>query len=104
VREGLGKFARCQPVCGSISWAYGSSGLASAGSFPRGAEVAAGLAAPDDVQYAVQYERVPFGILVGVDGRPEPQEGVAGGYLPVGLQQPGQRLGGWRLVEVQSVE
>jgi hypothetical protein len=33
VRETYGKLPRCQPVCGFISWAYSSSGLAQAGSF-----------------------------------------------------------------------
>jgi hypothetical protein len=37
VREGLGKFPRCQPVYGSISWAYSSSGLAEAGRFSHSA-------------------------------------------------------------------
>jgi hypothetical protein len=37
VREGPGKFPRCQPVYISISWAYSSSGLAQAGRFSHSA-------------------------------------------------------------------
>jgi hypothetical protein len=38
-----GKFLRCRPACGSISWAYSSSGLAQAGRFSHSAPVLVSL-------------------------------------------------------------
>jgi hypothetical protein len=41
-------FLRCQPVCGSISWAYGRNRLAQVGGFSHGA-LGARLASPISV-------------------------------------------------------
>ena len=57
-------------------------------------EVAAFLPAPDDLEQPVEDRAVPAGVLVRADRGQVPEERVAGGHLPAGVQQPDQRPAG----------
>ena len=47
---------------------------------------------------------MPAGVLLRADGGQVPEEWVAGGHLPPGVEQPDQRDGGGSLVEPGGVE
>jgi hypothetical protein len=60
----------------------------------RVVEVTALLSAPDELEHPVQGRRVPAGVLFRRDRGQVPDERIAGGHLPPGLQQveePGGR-------------
>jgi len=69
-----------------------------------GVQVAAFLAAPDELQHPAEDRGVPAGILLRADRRKVPHERVPGGHLPSGVKQPDQRDSGRSLVEPGGVE
>ena len=69
-----------------------------------GIEVAAFLAALDELEHPVEDWSVPAGVLLQADRGQVPCERVSGGYLPSGVEQPDQRDGGGSFVEPGGVE
>ena len=55
-----------------------------------GVEIATFLPSPDQLEHPVEDWGVPAGILLGAYCRQMPDEGVAGGDLPAGVEQPDQ--------------
>ncbi len=86
----------------------GASEYQAGGEQPFGAqrcvEVAAFLAAPDELQHPAEHRSVPTSVLGRVGRGQVPEERVAGGGLPASVEQPHQRDGGRQLVEPGGVE
>jgi hypothetical protein len=67
-------------------------------------EIAAVLATRDDLAHPVQHRAVPVEVLVSAHRGQMPGEREAGGGLPPGVQQPGQRDGGRRILQPGHAE
>ena len=105
--HGVGGFLDGHPAGLDLLFGGAAKGQAG-GQQPAGGEggvqVAAFLAAPDELKHPAQDWSVPTGILFGADRGQVPDKGVAGGHLPPGVEQPDQRDGGGSLIEPSAVE